>query len=266
MPRPQFPLPAPPACRIMRPSLPSRLSLTGKDPVHATPERTCAVVHLLLTGGRTTGGGPHAAGLPARPRRGAALRPRLPLSAGRLDRPAHRGRTLRARRPARPAAGPGDRRPRPLLRRHAEPQGARRRLEADAHPRQRPVPAPLRQGIPRRDEGHRRRRQRRRAPLRRPAHRPASTSSPSTPGRRSRRSTPPSTRRRPAWKACASRTNRRRPKPPPKPMHCSAFAATGPATARRQDRLRPHHHVQPLPVELLQRLARRQAAPRAIAS
>ena len=26
-------------------------------------------------------------------------------------------------------------------------------------------------------------------------------------------------------------------------MHCSAFAATGPATEGRQDRLRPHHHV-----------------------
>ena len=34
----------------------------------------------------------------------------------------------------------------------------------------------------------------------------------------------------------------------PREEHCSAFAATGPGHRRRQDRLRPHHHVQPVSV------------------
>ncbi len=48
----------------------------------------------------------------------------------------------------------------------------------------------------------------------------------------------------------------------PKESHCSAFAATGPATARWPGRHRPHHHVESLPRLPLQRLARYQAQPR----
>ena len=39
-----------------------------------------------------------------------------------------------------------------------------------------------------------------------------------------------------------------------------------PGHGGRQDRLRPHHHVRPVPGEPLQRLARRQAGERATAS
>ena len=127
------------------------------------------------------------------------------------------------------------------------------------HPRQRPVPAPLRRGIPRRDEGHRRRRQRRRGALRRPAHRPRRHRRPQLPGRRSRRSTPPSRPRRPAWKASASRDASRSRSPLPQADALQRLRRHRPGHRRRQDRLRPHHHVRPLPVELLQRLARRQA-------
>ena len=47
--------------------------------------------------------------------------------------------------------------------------------------------------------------------------------------------------------------------PPPKAEHCSALRRHRPGHGRRQGRLRPHHHVRPVPGAVLQRLARRQA-------
>ncbi len=85
-----------------------------------------------------------------------------------------------------------------------------------------------------------------------------STSSPSIPGRKSRRWTRP-------------RRHADRPGRHPLSAGCAAGDAETQADAlqrlrrqrhgheRRQDRLRPHHHVRPLSLQLLQRLARRQA-------
>src|SRR4051812_33200775 len=49
---------------------------------------------------------PGQGAVPARPGLGAAVRRGISLSAGRLDRAAHRGRTVRTRLPARPPHGP----------------------------------------------------------------------------------------------------------------------------------------------------------------
>ncbi len=162
----------------------------------------------------------------------AAVRPGLSLSAGRLDRPAHRGRTVRARLPARPAAGAGDRRLRALLRRHA--QTPRRPTEGWKTTRTLVNALFLRRfdkeyleemkGIA---DGA----SRRRGTLRRPAHRPGRHRRPQLLARnRNARLRPRSHADRAGRHALSPAAAASRSRPP-KPMHCSAFAATGPATA-----------------------------------
>ena len=242
-----------------------RASPCCKGHSHAPLLRPPSGPILWASAGAPAGVAVHAPGLPARPPHGAALRPGLPLPAGRLDRPAHRGRALRARLPARPAAGAGDRRPRPLLRRHAEPQGARRRLEADAHPGQRPVPAPLRQGVPRRDEGHRRRRQRRRGPLRRPAHRPDRHRRPQLlAGDRDARLRPRRHADRPGRHPLPAGSADAKPGRPSRALQ--RLRRHRPGHRRRQDRLRPHHHVQPAIRRTSTTSGSTSSRPRAIAS
>ena len=183
--------------------------------------------------------------VPARPGLGPAVRAGVPLSAGRLDRPPHRGRALRAGLPARPADGPGDRRLRRGPGRRSQPQGARRRLARRPDAGQRPVPPPLRRGIPRGNERDRRRRRGRRGEASRAGRSTSSTSSRSTPRSRSTSSTAPSRPPPPASKAGRSAS----------PPTAGPSAAPGralqrlrrhrPGHGRRPDRLRPHHDVEP---------------------
>ncbi len=66
-------------------------------------------------------------------------------------------------------------------------------------------------------------------------------------------------RRRPAWRACSFPSTQPKAMPAAKPDHCSAFAATGPATA---DGKIVFGHITMFglyPSQLLQRLARREA-------
>ena len=140
----------------------------------------------------------------------------------------------------------------------ASAQGSRRRLDRHAPADQGPVLAQVRPGIPRRDA--------RASPTVPPRPAPSSmagrstwsTSSPSIAGRKSNARWRSRRVAQRARRAAIGPGRSRKPCRAAKAEHCSAFAATGPATARRQDRLRPHHHVRSVPGPLLQRLAGRQ--------
>ena len=194
---------------------------------------------------------PHADGSRYRPdpasveRYGPAIATRRPAGSSctsRASRTSAATSTAGCWRPRSPGSSPSSRRHRSSPRRPADA------WQRPAAPGQRPVPPPLRPRIPRGDEGHRRRRRRGRGQVRRPAARPA---------RRRRRSTPTSrsnfldnaleaTRHRPGRPArSASPPSKRRSAPRTRALQ--RLRRHRPGHRRRQDRLRPHHHVEPVP-------------------
>ena len=200
-------------------------------------EREAHTLDRLDGDGRDAGAGHRASGrarrarrrlaISARPGDGRAAGARVPVSAGWLDRSAHRGRALRSRLPARQAHGARNRPVHPRARAVPQHPGAGRRLARPAAPGRRPVPPPVRPRIPGGDEGDRRRRRGGRGQVRRPAGRPPRRRDDQ---RRYRddfletRSRP----RRPAWKAGGSANPRRRADPP----QASRTAAPSPRPGR----------------------------------